>query len=101
MHLAVRLLQRQQLGRRTRKLRPLFPPMGIEYQRAAVAYARACESIIRSELLAKLPYMLDQQLAPTTRADDLGQRAVPLRSWLALREASGPSALRCLRSLGA
>jgi SPP1 gp7 family putative phage head morphogenesis protein len=106
MLLAQALLQRQLAKRRARpKLRPIYPPQGIEYQRALVRYARMCELVIREYLVEPLPGILAQSLAPTVepssattssesqlsaRSDDIGtdiERA--LRTIRAILEAGG------------
>jgi SPP1 gp7 family putative phage head morphogenesis protein len=64
----------KQLARKRKKpkLRPLYPPQGIEYQRAMVTYARVCEATVRKYLLEPLPNILGQSTAPeVARTDDM------------------------------
>jgi SPP1 gp7 family putative phage head morphogenesis protein len=94
-YLASRVLTKQLQRKRKRpKLRALYPPQGIEYQRAMVTYTRLIERVVREYLLDPLPHILGQSTAPTgsqqTRTDDLGsdlERA--LRRIRGILEAAG------------
>lgn len=115
MHLAARILQKQLAQKRKRpKLRALFPPQGIEYQRALVNFARLCERIIRERLVDQMPRMQAGSITPTAsapssaasdsttlaRADDLGSDLErTLRTIRSILEAGGAGLARAVNSM--